>query len=90
MNGRLIGSVAARLNVLLTTRNAEALGPWIVSDWASGVRSALDGLPDSSHEHAQLAVLLAHVHALRGEHVAAAASLQEAIDDSSRMWPRWR
>ncbi len=84
LDGPMIGDAAARLNALLTPRGADALGPWITGDWASAVGQSLDELADSSRQRAQLAVLLAHVHALRGEHAAAAQSLREAIAASDQ------
>ena len=81
-DGSLIADAATRLHALLTTRTADLFGPWITSQWAESVRTALSGGPDSSHELAQLAVLVAHVQALRGEHSAAVESLQAAMTAS--------
>ncbi len=78
-DSRLISDTAARLNALLSPQDADSIGPWIISDWAGSVRAALDRLPDSAHERAQLEVLLAHVHALRRDHAAAVAALEEAV-----------
>jgi tetratricopeptide (TPR) repeat protein len=79
LDGTLISDAAPRLNALLTPRSADALGPWITGDWAAAVTSSVAALPDSSRQRAQLAVLLAHVHALRRENAAAAQSLRDAI-----------
>lgn len=81
-DGRLILDTAARLHALLTPRSAELLGPWITSEWAESANAALATLSDTSHERAQVAMLAAHVHALRREHSAAVASLQTAMDAS--------